>query len=262
MRHARALLLLAPIIGIAAGVRSSAQTLAAAEPETAQAAPLEWQTVTDWSGRGAMQTEPFTTTSSEWRIYWRTKEEALPGAGILHIMVHRANDDALVTSAAYGQSTGSEIAYVCAAPGSYYLTIDSAHVDWLVRVEDQRRTLGPPTRPSDLEQKAEAEISAAAKRKAAASNMSEWQARRDIVTMFIGELVQTQLLKAFDVEHRATFVNGTMWQRIDRDHKELIVRRLADFREVEKGQAEVVIYDAESGRELASYSPTQGLLFR
>jgi len=234
----------------------------AAEQNTTPSPPPEWQTVADWSGSGIKQTESFTTASREWRIYWKTKNEAFAGAGLLQIMVYQADNDALITLAANKQGTGSDVTYVRAKPGRYYLAINSANVEWVVRVEDQRPISDKPEPPSEYEKKVAAEMRTSAKEKAAKDKVSGEKATSDMLTLFIGELIRVKLITNMDDNLQNIYVNGNTWGQMDRDRKEVIVRRLAEYREIKKGSTKVVIYDGKTERELASYSAAHGIRFR
>lgn len=94
----------------------------------------EWRVVKSWTGSGIKQTESFRIASKEWRISWTTKNEKV--AGLLQIFVYTDSGE-LVTLAANQQGAGSDVSYVRSTPGRYYLTINSANVDWTVTVEDQ-----------------------------------------------------------------------------------------------------------------------------
>lgn len=194
-------------------VNTVQQAVLAEKAPAQQSVATEWQTVQDWAGSGIKQTESFTTASREWRIYWKTKNEAFAGAGIFQVMVHQAGNDALVTLAANKQGTGSDVTYVRAPPGRYYLTINSGNVDWLVRVEDQQVSSGPPIPPSEREIKTSTELDVAAKEQAPKRKVSEQQQRADIVTMFIGALIKSKLVVNMDEDLRAIYVNGDMWRQ-------------------------------------------------
>lgn len=84
------------------------------------------------------ETERFATTSREWRISWRTANEAFAGTGLLQIMVYRAADGQLVTLAANKQGLGADVSYVRSPPGDHYLMMNSGNVDWEVTVEEER----------------------------------------------------------------------------------------------------------------------------
>jgi len=94
-----------------------------------------WRTAARWSGSGMKQTETFSIRSSEWRISWKTTREVFAGAGILQVYVYGAAGE-LVSLAANLQGVGSDVSYVHAQPGRFYLDISSANVDWEVVVED------------------------------------------------------------------------------------------------------------------------------
>jgi len=106
---------------------------AAAAPRSA----ATWQEVRRWTGGGIKQTETFSVASREWRITWKSSNEAFAGAGILQVFVYDENGG-MVSLAANKQGTGSDVSYVRAAPGRFYLMINSGNLDWDVMVEDQR----------------------------------------------------------------------------------------------------------------------------
>jgi hypothetical protein len=239
---------------------SLALAIAAAACGTREPAPesLEWQTVVDWAGSGIKQTESFTTGSREWRIYWKSGNEALPGAGLLQLTVHQADSDAVVSVAANRQGAGSDVSYVRAPAGRYYLAINSANLDWLVRVEDQRPIVGPPQLPtSQAGEKHEASL----KEQAAKRNVPEAQVRREQAVMMLGSLIESKLLVNIDEDGRA-FHMVASWRQLPVDDKLLMMRRFVEYRESEKGLSAIAVYDANSGLELASYTPRQGFRFR
>ena len=119
-------------VGAARNLTESLQ----AKPAAAPASPAVWRTVARWSGNGMKQTQTFSIRSSEWRISWKTTREAFAGAGILQVYVYGAAGE-LVSLAANRQGVGSDVSYVHAQPGRFYLDIGSANVDWEVVVEDR-----------------------------------------------------------------------------------------------------------------------------
>lgn len=100
-----------------------------AAPVSAQ----QWTTVHEWSGSGTMTTLDFSISERDWRIVWSTQNEAFPGAGIFQIYVYDGSDD-IVALPANKQGTGSGFSHV-KPRGRFYLTINSANVDWRVRVQ-------------------------------------------------------------------------------------------------------------------------------
>jgi hypothetical protein len=97
-----------------------------------------WHRVATWDGSGIKQTETFETKTREWRVTWATTNEVMAGAGIFQVMVHDAETQALVTLAANKQGVGKDTSTVRTSPGRYYLTINSANLDWTVTVDEAR----------------------------------------------------------------------------------------------------------------------------
>jgi hypothetical protein len=94
----------------------------------------EWTLVKFWSGNGTKETELFSVGAGEWRIAWESRDEAFAGTGILQIFVKNAAGR-LVSVAANKRGVGADVSYVHSPAGQYYVTVNSANVDWKVRVE-------------------------------------------------------------------------------------------------------------------------------
>jgi hypothetical protein len=94
-----------------------------------------WRELASWEGSGTKQTESFEVHDGEWRISWKTRNEALAGAGIFQIYVHNDRGE-LVSLAANKQGTGRDTSYV-RGKGRYYLMINSGNVEWSVAVEQR-----------------------------------------------------------------------------------------------------------------------------
>ena len=115
-----------------------AKPSAAAQPKTSTPPETQpaWRQLAAWNGSGIKTTESFSVRGSEWRIKWKTSNEAFAGAGLLQIMVYDSSGN-LVTLAANKLGVGSDVSYV-RSRGKHHLTINSGNVDWEVAVEDQR----------------------------------------------------------------------------------------------------------------------------
>jgi carboxylesterase type B len=250
----RSLFVLTFIVAVLAG--RSAESEARQAARTSQAP--EWQTIADWFGSGIKQTESFSTGSREWRIYWRTKNASSPRAGVLQIFVHRTDTDAVVATAANVQGAGSDVSYVRAPIGRFYLSINSANVNWLVRVEDKRPIVGPPRPMSPHAQKIEEILNSTAKQE----RKSEAQFRREQAILFLDELIKSKTLVSIADDKRGFHVDGNTWRSVAQEHREVLMLRLADYRQAETGLSDIAVYDGETGLELASYSPRQGVRFR
>lgn len=98
------------------------------------AATLPPHTIQTWRGTGMKQTERFTTTRPEWRIRWTSQNPKFAGS-LLQVYAYDANG-AMVALAANIQGPGSDVSYVRSTPGTHYLMISSANIDWVVTVEE------------------------------------------------------------------------------------------------------------------------------
>jgi hypothetical protein len=129
MRLAR-LLPLAPLLLVTA-CRAEAP-----RPETK--AVIVWRTLGSWSGRGDKQTETFTSDSGGFRVHWEAKHEAPPDAGRLRVVFRSGDSGREIIEAIDARGTGSGTEEVAAErPRWYYLTIESANVDWTVTVDER-----------------------------------------------------------------------------------------------------------------------------
>ena len=93
-----------------------------------------------WSGRGNTQTETFTSDTGGFRVTWATKNETVPGAGTLKVVFRSGDSGREIIDAVNEPHVGSDsdITEVSAErPRWYYLTIDSAEVDWTVTVDER-----------------------------------------------------------------------------------------------------------------------------
>ncbi len=227
----RSLFVLTFFVAVLAGFSAESEARQAA---TTSQAP-EWQTIADWFGSGIKQTESFSTGSRQWRIYWRTKNASSRRAGVLQIFVHRTDTDAVVATAANVQGAGSDVSYVRAPIGRFYLSINSANVNWLVRVEDQRPIVGPPRPMSPHAQKIEDRLNSAAKQE----RKPEAQFRREQANLFLDELIKSKTLVSIDDDKRGFHIDGNIWRTIAQEHREVLMLRLADYRQAETGLLDI-----------------------
>jgi len=95
-----------------------------------------WQVTHEWRGSGRKSTETFQVERREWRISWEATNEQV--AGILQVFVFEENGTP-VDVAVNHMGTGADTTYVRGRPGGrYYLEINAANIDWVVRVEELR----------------------------------------------------------------------------------------------------------------------------
>ena len=97
-----------------------------------------WHEVGSWSGRGNKQTESFTSDTAGFRVRWTTTNETAPGAGTLKVIFRSGDSGREIIQAIDVRGIGSDEEIVAAErPRWYYLTIDSAGVDWTVSVDER-----------------------------------------------------------------------------------------------------------------------------
>jgi hypothetical protein len=97
-----------------------------------------WRQVGTWSGRGNKQTESFTSDTAGFRVRWTTTNETAPGTGTLKVIFRSGDSGREIIQAIDVRGTGSDEEIVAAErPRWYYLTIDSAGVDWTVSVDER-----------------------------------------------------------------------------------------------------------------------------
>jgi hypothetical protein len=107
-------------------------------PKPQPADVVVWHQVGSWVGRGNKQTESFTSDTAGFRVRWTTKNETAPGAGTLKVIFRSGDSGREIIQAIDVRGTGSDEEIVAAErPRWYYLTIDSAGVDWTVSVDER-----------------------------------------------------------------------------------------------------------------------------
>lgn len=97
-----------------------------------------WKQVGTWSGHGNLQTETFTGDTGGFRVHWETRNETQPGNGRLKVVFRSADSGREIIDAVDARGIGRDAVEVAAErPRWYYLTIESANVDWSVSVDEQ-----------------------------------------------------------------------------------------------------------------------------
>src|SRR5215471_650923 len=92
---------------------------------------VTWKPIGTWSGRGDKQTETFTSESGGFRAHWQTTKEAPRGGGRLRVVFRSGNSGREIIEAIDARGAGDFFEEVAAdRPRWYYLTIESANVDW------------------------------------------------------------------------------------------------------------------------------------
>jgi hypothetical protein len=98
-----------------------------------------WKEVGSWTGRGNAQTETFTSDTGGFRVRWETRHETKPGAGMLKVVFRSGDSGRPIIEAVDVRGVGRDAEEVADNVRWYYLTIESADVDWSVSVDERLR---------------------------------------------------------------------------------------------------------------------------
>jgi hypothetical protein len=110
----------------------------AQQPPPQPQAVVVWKSVGTWSGHGDSSTNVFTSDTGGFRVHWETTNAARPGAGHLRVIFRSGDSGREIIDAIDARGTGSGVEEVSAErPRWYYLTIESADVDWKVSVDER-----------------------------------------------------------------------------------------------------------------------------
>jgi len=95
-----------------------------------------WKHLASWSGRGDTQTETFMSDNGSFRIQWATTHESPTGTGTLKVAFRSGDSGRVIIDAVDQKGEGWGSAEVGDMVRWYYLSIDSANVDWHVSVDE------------------------------------------------------------------------------------------------------------------------------
>ena len=125
------------LVALSAVLAVSACGAQAPPPETeTPVRVVAWKPLASWSGHGNLQTETFMSDNGSFRIHWETSNESLKGRGALKVAFRSGDSGRVIIDAVDQKGVGSGTDEVGDMVRWYYLTIDSANVDWKVTVEE------------------------------------------------------------------------------------------------------------------------------
>jgi hypothetical protein len=96
-----------------------------------------WREVGSWSGRGNFQTQNFTSDTGGFRVRWATRNETVAGSGTLKVVFRSGDSGRPIIDAVDARGVGSDSVEVADNVRWYYLTIESANVDWTIAVDER-----------------------------------------------------------------------------------------------------------------------------
>ena len=113
-------------------------------PRTPQAV-VAWKPVGSWAGRGDRQTETFTSDTGGFRVHWEATRESAAGGGRLRVVFRSGDSGREIIEAIDAHGAGSGTEEVAAdRPRWFYITIESADVDWKVSVDERIDAIKEP----------------------------------------------------------------------------------------------------------------------
>ena len=118
---------------------------AAPPPKPVQQEVVIWKNLGEWSGRGNAQTESFVGLTGALRMHWRTKNDVPKGAGTFRLILHSAISGRALQEPVDRKGLGEGTAYTAEDPRVFYMTVESANLDWSFTVEEA--LFGRPPEP-------------------------------------------------------------------------------------------------------------------
>lgn len=122
----RSVLLLAVFISAACG----------AEPPPQRPPIATWRQAGAWSGRGNQQLETFPIQGGPMRVHWEAKNAAAPGKGHLRVRLQSGDSGRILAEPVDVRGGGAGTVDLVLEHHRIYATVDSADVDWSIRVEE------------------------------------------------------------------------------------------------------------------------------
>ena len=136
--------------GVAVSLATAALLMGACGPPSPAPAPQEvviWKNLGEWSGRGNAQTESFIGLTGALRMHWRTNNEGPAGPGTFRLILQSAISGRDLQEPVDEKGAGEGTAYVAEDPRAFYVSVESANLDWSFTVEEA--LFGTPSESSN-----------------------------------------------------------------------------------------------------------------
>jgi hypothetical protein len=105
-------------------------------PKPVQKEVVIWKHLGEWSGRGNAQTESFLGLTGALRVHWRTENEFPKGAGTFRLILQSAISGRTLQEPVDEKGPGEGTVYAAEDPRVFYLSVESANLDWSFTVEE------------------------------------------------------------------------------------------------------------------------------
>jgi hypothetical protein len=128
----------APLVAAAAIGAAACRSQPSAAPPPSHEVAI-WREVGAWSGRGNAQTESFMSDTGGFRVRWETTNETKPGGGVLKVVFRSGDSGRPIIEAVDVRGEGHDAQEVADNVRWYFLTIESANVDWSVHIDERLR---------------------------------------------------------------------------------------------------------------------------
>jgi hypothetical protein len=114
-------------------------------PRPQPATAVIWKPLGNWAGRGDKQTETFTSDTGGFRVHWLTEKETPAGGGRLRVVFRSGDSGREIIEAIDARGEGGGTEEVAAdRPRWFYITIESANVDWKVSIDERIEAASDP----------------------------------------------------------------------------------------------------------------------
>jgi hypothetical protein len=126
------------LIAVAALAAAAAAASCRREAAPVAARPeMIWRAVGTWSGHGNRQTESFTSDTGALRVRWEAKpSRGAPDKASFKLTAHSAISGRILQQVVDEPGPGSGVDYVSQDPHVFYMSVESAGVDWTFSVEE------------------------------------------------------------------------------------------------------------------------------
>jgi hypothetical protein len=95
-----------------------------------------WRSVANWTGRGNATLATFPIAAGHIRVSWETTNESPPGAAAFRVRLHSADSGRVLAEVADQRGIGAATTEITDDHQRFYLTVESANVDWSIRVDE------------------------------------------------------------------------------------------------------------------------------
>lgn len=101
---------------------------------------VTWRSLGSWRGQGNQQLETLPIQGGPLRVHWETRNRSAAGEGRLRIRVHSGDSGRLIAEPVDVRGVGRDTVNLVVEHHRIYLTVESANVDWFLRVEESVTT--------------------------------------------------------------------------------------------------------------------------